>query len=209
MSTETFGKVDASKRPAVSVDGSRHGDSANPDIAGFWNNLLSFFLDRLRVYLRDHGHKHDVIDAVIAQGGDDLLAISQRVEALGAFLSNSDGEDLVQGYKRAANILRAEEKKGALDLAAFETLQGFTAKEASTLHDALSKTRPAIEVALQKADYMSVLSSLAALRQPIDTFCDAVVVNSDDSDERARRLALLSSIVETFHQIADFSRLDG
>lgn len=172
-------------------------------------SLDEFSEDRLRVYLRDQGHKHDVIDAVIAQGGDDLLTISQRVEALGVFLSNSDGEDLVQGYKRAANILRAEEKKGALDLAVFETLQGFTAGEASALYGALSKTRPAIEAALEKADYPSALSSLADLREPIDTFFESVVVNSDNADERARRLALLSSIVETFHQIADFSRLDG
>lgn len=172
-------------------------------------DLHDFFLDRLRVYLRDQGHKHDVIDAVIAQGGDDLLAISQRVEALGAFLSNSDGEDLVQGYKRAANILRAEEKKGDLKLADFDSLSGFTAGEGEALFAALKSTRPAIDKALESADYPAALSALADLREPIDAFFENVVVNSDDADERARRLALLSAIVETFHRIADFSRLDG
>ncbi|GHA82321.1 glycine--tRNA ligase beta subunit [Algimonas arctica] len=173
------------------------------------DTLLSFLLDRLRVYLRDQGQRHDVIDAVIAQGGDDLLAISQRVEALGAFLSNADGENLVQGYKRAANILRAERKKGKLDLASFDTLSGFTADPAAALAKALANTRPSIDAALNSGDYPAALSSLADLREPIDAFFEDVVVNSDDPDERARRLALLSAVVETFHQIADFSRLDG
>ncbi|MGB3457185.1 MAG: glycine--tRNA ligase subunit beta [Litorimonas sp.] len=194
-------------------------------------DLLSFLLDRLRVYLRDQGYRHDVIDAVIAQGGDDLLAISQRVEALGAFLGNADGEDLVQGYKRAANILRAEEKKSSKpsahpgesrdpDSGAAGSKGGsqiefgmsgadYSAPEAKTLADALSKTRPAIDTALASADYPAALSALADLREPIDSFFEAVVVNSDDADERARRLALLSAVVETFHRIADFSRLDG
>lgn len=174
-----------------------------------YGDLLNFILDRLRVYLRDQGQRHDVIDAVIAQGGDDLLAISQRVEALGAFLSNSDGEDLVQGYKRAANILKAEQKKGKLELADFDTLSGFTAKPADTLAKALTNTRPAIDAALQSGDYPAALSALADLRTPIDAFFEDVVVNSDNADERARRLALLAAVVETFHRIADFSRLDG
>lgn len=172
-------------------------------------DLQDFLLDRLRVYLRDQGQRHDVIDAVIAQGGDDLLAISQRVEALGAFLSNADGENLVQGYKRAANILRAEQKKGELDLAAFDTLDGFTADPAANLAKALSDTRPSIDAALASGDYPAALSALADLREPIDAFFEDVVVNSDDADERARRLALLSAVVDTFHRIADFSRLDG
>lgn len=173
------------------------------------SDLLSFLLDRLRVYLRDQGHRHDVIDAVIAQGGDDVLAISQRVEALGAFLSDTDGEDLVQGYKRAANILRAEQKKGDLDLADFDTLSGFSADDSTGLQRALAETRPAIDSALDAADYPKALSALADLREPIDAFFENVVVNSDDAEERARRLALLAAIVETFHRTADFSRLDG
>ncbi|MGJ8559862.1 MAG: glycine--tRNA ligase subunit beta [Litorimonas sp.] len=202
-------------------------------------NLIAFLLDRLRVYLRDQGQRHDVIDAVIAQGGDDLLAISQRVEALGAFLSNPDGENLVQGYKRAANILRAEQKKnspkppahpGEQDRASAsldpadgsrDTQSGpqikfgmsgvevFTAPEAQTLAKALSNTRPSINTALQSSDYPAALSALADLREPIDAFFEDVVVNSDNPDERTRRLALLSAVVDTFHRIADFSRLDG
>jgi len=187
-------------------------------------SLVEFLLDRLRVYLRDQGQRHDVIDAVIAQGGDDLLAISQRVEALGAFLSNSDGEDLVQGYKRAANILKAEQKKnpspapvaGASNEIGAEPQKApainagdYDAPAAVTLAKALTNTRPAIDTALKSSDYPAALSALADLRTPIDAFFEDVVVNSDDGDERARRLALLSAVVETFHRIADFSRLDG
>lgn len=199
-------------------------------------DLDVFSEDRLRVYLRDQGNRHDVIDAVIAQGGDDLLAIAQRVEALGAFLSDADGEDLVQGYKRAANILRAEAKKGGADKASSpgssrgrSTDQGksadseladsspgtspgtvgYTADEAKSLAEALAQSRPAIDVALDAAEYPKALSALADLREPIDAFFENVVVNSDDAEERARRLALLAAIVETFHRTADFSRLDG
>jgi glycyl-tRNA synthetase beta chain len=171
--------------------------------------LLAFLLDRLKVYLRDQGHKHDVIDAVIAQGGDDLLAISQRVEALGAFLSNADGENLVQGYKRAANILRAEEKKGELSLSDFDAISGLTSTEGQALQSALTQTRPAIAKALEGSDYPAALGALADLREPIDTFFENVVVNADEAEVRQQRLSLLSAIVETFHQIADFSRLDG
>ncbi|WP_298917697.1 glycine--tRNA ligase subunit beta [uncultured Algimonas sp.] len=194
-------------------------------------DVSAFLKDRLHVYLRGQGHRHDVIDAVIAQGGDDLLAISRRVEALGMFLLEEDGEDLVQGYKRAANILRAEEKKtskpsarpdgsrypadGSAESGAGSQIEfgmsgvEYSADEARLLAEALTKTRPAIDAALEAADYPAALSALADLREPIDEFFEAVVVNSDDPDERARRLGLLSAVVETFHRIADFSRLDG
>lgn len=173
------------------------------------SDLDRFSDERLRIYLRDQGNRYDIVDAIIDQGPSDLLAISERVEALGAFLSNADGENLVQGYKRAANILRAERKKGKLELAPFETLSGFTAKPADTLSKALSDTRPNIDAALESGDYPAALTKLADLRAPIDAFFTDVVVNSDDLDERARRLALLSAVVDTFHRIADFSRLDG
>lgn len=186
-----------------------------------FKDLIDFLRERSRNLLKDSGVEHDILDATFARdekeivtsamgiGSDNLLSDFYIAAALKNFLSKSHGRDLVQGYKRAANILRAEEKKESLDLAAFDTLKEFTADEASALHAALAKTRPAIETALEKADYPSALSSLADLRDPIDAFFEAVVVNSDDADERARRLALLSAIVETFHRIADFSRLDG
>jgi len=172
-------------------------------------DLLIFILDRLRGVLRDQGHRHDIIDAVISDGGDDLLAISQRVEALGTLLDTEDGTNLVAGYKRAANILRAERKKGKLTLPAFDSLSDFTAPEATALYGALAQTIPAIDAALDKNAYPDALSALAALRGPIDAFFEGVMVNSENSDERLRRLSLLEAIVATAHRIADFSRLDG
>ena len=169
-------------------------------------DLLEFFHDRLRVYLRDAGHRHDIIDAVLAKGGDDLLTISQRVEALGALLGTDDGVNLVQGYKRAANILRAERKKGALP----EASEGaFTAPEAEALSTALDAATPTIDAALANGDYPAALDALAGLRAPIDAFFEGVMVNSDDPAERARRLGLLVAVEDTFARIADFSRLDG
>ena len=143
---------------------------------------------------------------MLADGGDDLLAIAKRVEALGALLGTDDGENLVQGYKRAANILRAERKKGDLPAAG----EGdYTVPEAAALAAALSDAKPDIDTALSSGDYPAALDTLASLRTPIDAFFEGVMVNSDDADERARRLALLADIEATFGRIADFSKLDG
>ncbi len=74
--------------------------------------LLAFFADRLKVYLKEQGARHDLIDAVFALGNqDDLLMIVKRVEALSKFLETDDGKNLLAGVKRASNILRIEEKK--------------------------------------------------------------------------------------------------
>ena len=169
-------------------------------------DLLDFITDRLRGVLRDQDHRHDVIDAVLADGGDDLLAISQRVEALGALLGTEDGTNLVQGYKRAANILRAERKKGDLPKAGSGA---FTAPEAAALSDALAGATPKIDAALEAGDYPATLDALAGLSAPIDAFFEGVMVNSDDAAERARRLGLLVAVEDAFGRIADFSRLDG
>ena len=232
FSNGTFEAQSDRQRPRVELLQDRHGNGEKGDIVTFWNNLLAFLQDRLRVYLRDHGHRHDVIDAVLADGGDDLLAIAKRVEALGALLGTEDGENLVQGYKRAANILRAERKK-AVDTSLSPgvsrgrstnsdegpddsgpgtgpgTVISYTAPEAADLAEALNTATPAIDTALENGDYPTALDTLAGLRAPIDTFFEGVMVNSDVADERARRLGLLIEIEATFRRIADFSRLDG
>ncbi|KCZ52876.1 glycine--tRNA ligase subunit beta [Hyphomonas pacifica] len=178
---------------------------------GWHNDLLSFFADRLKQYLRDQGQRHDLIDAVFALGEDDLVLITRRVEALGAFLDTEDGANLLAGYKRAANILRAEEKKGELpeNLSVNADLIAKGPAEEQALAKALTEVQAAIETPLEKEDFTGAMAELAKLRGPVDAFFEGVMVNDDDAAVRANRLALLTQIRDTLHRVADFSRIDG
>ena len=173
--------------------------------------LLSFFADRLKQVLRDQGQRHDLIDAVFALGEDDLVLITRRVEALGAFLESEDGTTLLAGYKRAANILKAEEKKGALpeDLCVDAALIRKGPKQEQALHAALTSVRGAIEAPLKAEDFAGAMGELAKLRAPVDAFFDCVMVNDEDAAVRANRLALLTDVRATLHQVADFSLIEG
>ncbi len=175
-------------------------------------NLLSFFHDRLKVMLRDSGARHDLVDAVLANGeaNDDLLLVVRRVEALGKFLDTEDGKSLLAGAKRATNILRAEEKKdgeGAFEAAADPAL--LTEESEKALHAALSRAGEAAMVALEKPDYEAAMRAMASLRGPVDAFFDAVMVNADDPAIRKNRLALLATLRRVTRQVADFSKIAG
>jgi glycyl-tRNA synthetase beta chain len=174
-------------------------------------DLLSFFADRLKQYLRDQGQRHDLIDAVFALGEDDLVLITKRVEALGAFLGTEDGANLLAGYKRAANILKAEEKKGALPdhLIVDGALIDAGAEEEIHLHQTLGQVRHDIEEPLKNEDFETVMTELAKLRGPVDAFFEEVMVNVEDEAVRANRLALLADIRDTLHRVADFSQIEG
>lgn len=174
--------------------------------ASIWASLFAFILDRLKVHLRDEGVAHDHIDAVFALGGDDLVDITNRVKALGAFLSTDDGANLLAGYKRAANILKAEVKKG--DLPDIEPNEG-TLPQEGALFSALEKAEPLIEKALATEDYAGAMMALAELRAPIDAFFDDVIVNSDVAAERENRLGLLIKIRNLAGTIADFDKVEG
>lgn len=171
-------------------------------------DLLSFFHDRLKVYLRDQGARHDLIDAVITPSSDDLLDITRRVAALGAFLDTEDGKNLLAGTKRAANILAAEEKKGTViaetvDPALFEL------DAERNLFNAVNHSVSAATQAIENEDYAAAMSALATLREPVDSFFEAVLVNADDEAVRANRLALLAMIREATSAVADFSKIAG
>jgi glycyl-tRNA synthetase beta chain len=170
------------------------------------DGLFAFILDRLKVYLRDKGMRHDIIDAALAGGGDDLVSIVNRTNALQEFLETDAGENLLAGYKRAANILKAEAKKG--DLPEGAPKAGSQAEE-KALFTALNNIRPAIDKALESEDYAGAMGALASLRAPIDTFFDQVMVNSDDETERSNRLRLLIGLRDTAQRIADFDQIDG
>ncbi len=177
---------------------------ARADVA----SLLSFFADRLKVHLREQGARHDLIDAVFALGEDDLVLIVKRVEALGAFLDTEDGKNLLAGYKRAANILKAEEKGGEKFEGKVNTLT-MKQDEEKALHAALEKAAPEATSALEKEDFAGAMRALSKLRGPVDAFFDKVTVNADDQLIRANRLRLLAQIRDALNRVADFSKIEG
>jgi len=171
-------------------------------------DLLFFFHDRLKVYLRDKGARHDLIDAVISPDADDLLMVLKRVEALGGLLESEDGKNLLAGTKRAANILAAEEKKGT-EIAA--TVDQTLLKEPAeiSLATAIALTEDAAAKALVQNDFATAMRALGKLRQPVDSFFDDVLVNDPDDATRANRLALLRRIRTVTQSVADFSKIGG
>ncbi|MER9293690.1 glycine--tRNA ligase subunit beta [Mesorhizobium sp. M0510] len=171
-------------------------------------DLLAFFHDRLKVYLRDQGARHDLIDAVITPQSDDLLQIVRRVEALGSFLDTEDGKNLLAGTKRAANILAAEEKKKT---AVAETVESALLREDAekSLFAAVNQAEKQAGEAIQNDDFSAALLALSVLREPVDSFFEHVLVNDEDQAVRANRLALLARIRAATGQVADFSKIAG
>jgi glycyl-tRNA synthetase beta chain len=175
--------------------------------------LLAFFHDRLKVYLREKGHRHDQIDAVLmkADGAaeDDLALIVMKLEALEAFLKSDDGANLAAGYKRAGNILKAEEKKGALPkLGAVDEKRLKQAEEKALFH-ALKRAEEKAEKAVAAERFADAMAALASLRPAVDAFFDKVTVNAEDKDLRANRLALLQRFIDAAARVADLSKLEG
>lgn len=172
-------------------------------------DLLAFFHDRLKVSLRDAGARHDLVDAVISSDSNDILQITQRAEALSSLLATDDGVNLLAGYKRAANILAAEEKKdgkvyaGAVDQAALKL------PEESGLAAAIDAVHAAVAAHVGKNDYKSAMGELATLRAPVDAFFTAVLVNDADPAVRKNRLNLLARLRDTMHLVADFGKVAG
>ena len=174
-------------------------------------DLLSFFADRLKVYLRDKGARHDLIDAVFAlPGQDDLLMIVRRVEALGRLLDTEDGQNLLTGYRRAANILRAEEKTDGAGAFAGEHDPGALVLPAEkTLADALAAAGAEARKRVAREDFEGAMRALSSLRAPVDAFFLDVTVNADDPALRLNRLRLLGELRDAVHEVADFSRIAG
>jgi glycyl-tRNA synthetase beta chain len=220
-------------------------------------DLLAFFADRLKVYLRDQGARHDLIDAVFALGApstspwrgevgpkgregvtpvrdkseavsphpaglaavdplppgegvqDDLLMIVRRVEALGRFLDTEDGKNLLAGYRRAANILRIEEKKDSRSYDDMPDVTAFVADEEKALALALAKASAAASEAIAREHFEEAMRALAELRPAVDAFFDKVTVNADDPALRENRLKLLNMLRRATREVADFSRIEG
>ncbi|MEN5053075.1 glycine--tRNA ligase subunit beta [Brevundimonas naejangsanensis] len=172
-------------------------------------DLLAFFADRLTVLLRDKGQRHDLVAAVFALGDDDLVRIVRRVEALAAFLATDDGANLLAGYKRAAQLLKAEEKKGSLPEGAVATGLPNQPAEETALAFAAAAAASAVDAALEAEDFAAAMTALAALRGPVDAFFTAVMVNSDVAEERENRLKLLVQVRGVMNRVADFGQIAG
>ncbi len=171
-------------------------------------DLLAFFADRLKVALRDQGKRHDLVDAVFALGDDDLVRIVDRVEALSGFLATDDGSNLLAGYKRAVNILRAEAKKNPAEEAEYAASPDpalASAPEETALAKAVSEARPALESAIEGEQFAAAMTVLAGLRGPVDGFLDKVFVNDDNPAVRMNRLRLLAQVRDLANRVADFS----
>ncbi|MEL6226133.1 MAG: glycine--tRNA ligase subunit beta [Pseudomonadota bacterium] len=174
------------------------------------DDLLSFFADRLTVYLREQGRRHDLIDAVFAlDGQDDLALIVKRVEALSEFLETDDGANLLAGTKRAANILRAEEKKDGKSYDGKPDGKLLVEPAERALEAAIAKVRFDTAAAINVENFEGAMSALAELRAPVDAFFDGVTVNADDKKLRDNRLRLLAEIRTATLQVADFSKVSG
>ena len=167
-------------------------------------DLLDFFADRLKVQQKEAGVRHDLIDAVLALGGEnDLVRLLARVHALQAFVATEDGVNLLAGYKRAANILKKEEWQAGES-------QSYAPEPAEkALIDALDLAAPRAEAAVGQEDFASAMAALASLRAPIDAFFDQVTVNDSDPIKRISRLELLDRFRVAVHKVADFSRIEG
>ncbi|WP_112606054.1 glycine--tRNA ligase subunit beta [Rhizobium sp. WW22] len=171
-------------------------------------DLLAFFHDRLKVYLRDLGARHDLIDAVLTPEADDLLMVARRVEALTAFITSEDGKNLLAGTKRATQLLAAEEKKGTVVAdSVSEALLKLDAEK--DLFAAVKAASAEASDAIAKEDFRSAMSALSKLRAPVDRFFEDVLVNDEDAAIRANRLALLRLIREATGTVADFSKIAG
>ncbi|MGK7652472.1 glycine--tRNA ligase subunit beta [Roseovarius sp. B08] len=174
------------------------------------HDLLSFFHDRLKVYLRDQGIRHDVIDACIAmEGNDDLALLVKRARALQDVLQTEDGENLVQGFKRANNILTQAEEKDGVEYS-FGADPKFAEDDTEkALFAALQDAENTIAAAEKDEDFARAMAAMAALRGPIDAFFEAVQINSDNEILRRNRLNMLHSIRQICLQAADLRRLEG
>ncbi|ACM25671.1 glycine--tRNA ligase subunit beta [Agrobacterium rhizogenes] len=171
-------------------------------------DLLAFFHDRLKVYLRDQGARYDLIDSVLTPEADDLLMVARRVEALTAFITSEDGKNLLAGTKRATQLLAAEEKKGtAVADGVSESLLTLDAEK--DLFAAVTKASAEAANAIVGEDFRSAMAALSTLRAPVDRFFGDVLVNDEDAAIRANRLALLRLIREATGTVADFSKIAG
>jgi glycyl-tRNA synthetase beta chain len=174
------------------------------------SDLRVFFIERLKVQLREQGSRYDLVDSVLALGShDDLLLIVRRVEALGKFLDTEDGKNLLAGYKRATNIIRIEEKKDSRDYTGAPDAKLYKQGEEKALAKAITTATAEATRAVAAEDFAAAMTAMAKLRPNVDAFFDKVTVNVEDKALRENRLKLLNEIRAATRAVADFSKIEG
>lgn len=173
-------------------------------------DLLDFFADRLKVHLREKGVRYDLVAAIFALGGeDDLVRLLARVDALAGFLASEDGADLLTAFRRAANIVRIEEKKDGASYASGADKALLQQKEERELSEKIAEIMPLVAKEIKRERFNDAMAILARLRVPVDAFFDQVTVNCDESELRKNRLRLLSTVRSALLEVADFSTIEG
>ncbi|WP_299603942.1 glycine--tRNA ligase subunit beta [uncultured Tateyamaria sp.] len=174
------------------------------------SDLLAFFHDRLKVYLRDQGIRHDIIDACIAMpNNDDLTLLVKRARALSETLATDDGENLTQGFKRANNILTQAEEADGVEYSYGADIKFAEEPQETALFEALDTAEAKIAPAMKEQDFAAAMSAMATLRGPIDAFFEAVQINADNQTVRRNRLNLLSRIRTLCLSVADLTKVEG
>lgn len=205
-----FGAAWQSIREKMTGDDLDPIDNAAKAIPDLGDDFMGFIHDRLKVYLRDAGVRHDVIDACLAMpGNDDLTALAKRAKTLSALLGTDDGENLIQGFKRANNILSQAEAADGVEYSYGADVKFAEADSEKALFAALDQAEEIITPAIKAEDYEAAMSAMAALRQPIDAFFDSVQINTDNSVLRRNRLNLLSRIRSICLTVADLTMIEG
>ncbi len=171
--------------------------------------LLDFLADRLRVQLRAEGARHDVLSAVFAAGADDdVTRLLARAEAVTSLLGSDDGIHLLTAYRRAANILRIEDRKDGPHTGAPDN-DMLIAPEEQALAHTLEELGQQVAPLLEQEDFLGAMAALARLRAPLDRFFDKVTVNAQQPELRRNRLRLVHQVRARMDRIADFSKIEG
>ena len=174
------------------------------------SGIQEFLRDRLEVQLRQSGNRHDLVDAVFSLPNQrDVLMIVRRIEALGAFLDSEDGANLLAGYRRAANILRDEEKKSGETFSGRVDARLIVEPEEKALFEAVAAASAEAKAAVEIEDFQEAMTALARLRPPVDAFFEKVLVNAKDAAVRTNRLRLLDKLRQATLVVADFSKVGG
>lgn len=211
IAIERDAALDLNIRAIIELHATRYFGLKYADVADKLDDLARYIRDRLAISLKEAGFRHDHIEAAFggASGFENHNLLIKRLEALSALLDTEDGAALLAGYRRAANILKIEEKKDGEIYDGSPDAKALIEPAEKALADALETASADAAKALKAENFEGAMRALASLRAPVDAFFEAVTVNADDPMLRRNRLVLLSRIRAAVQAVADFDRLEG